>query len=385
MNNTEAHKLESKRRMKIMLMASGLLFGGIILFKIVSMLIMTFIMKNHEEIAAVSTTKVAYAPWQPQLKAVGSTRAIFKGVNVTTELAGMVREIYFTPGQIVKKGDLLVQLNADTEQGTLAALKAQQKLAEITYHRDKAQFAISAVSKQALDNDEYNLKNLTGQVASQEATVQKKAIRAPFSGKLGIATVNYGQFLNPGDKIVSLQQLDPIWVDFTVPQENLPQLSQGMPATVKIDGLPQSIFQGKISAIDPVTDPNTRNVTLEATIPNPALTLLPGMFGRVTIDTGKPSNYLTLPQTAISYNPYGDIVYIVHHHKKFWHEEDSVEQAFIETGDARGDQIIVTKGLKVGDEVVTSGQLKLKNGSRVKINNTISISNSITPDTPDDR
>ena len=377
---TDAINIETKRRMQIMLIGVTVVFGIIFLYKIITGMIFNFLMNHRSHIVTVSTIKVSTTPWQPQITAVGSTRAVFKGVNVTTELAGMVRDIYFTPGQFVKQGTLLVQLNDATEQGQLAALKASAALALITFKRDTAQFAVSAVSKQTLDNDEGNLKNLNGQVVASAATAAKKAIRAPFSGQLGVAYVNYGQYLNPGDKVASLQQLDPIWVDFTVPQEQAPELSLNLPVQIKVDGIKEKTYNGRITAIDPAVDQNTRNVTVEATILNSNLQLRPGMFTRVVVNTGKPVTYLTIPQAAISYNPYGDIVYIVKHtHRHFRKDILTVEQSFVITGETRGDQITILKGLKINDEIVTAGQLKLKNNTQVEINNSIVPSDSPNP------
>ncbi|HLB57615.1 MAG TPA: efflux RND transporter periplasmic adaptor subunit, partial [Gammaproteobacteria bacterium] len=201
---------QMKKRMKIMLLCVGILFGSIFLYKIVMGLVFSyFVGKNRSPIVTVSTTVVSYAMWQPELYASGSTRAI-QGVNVTTQLGGMVEKIYFTPGATVKQGDLLVQLNANSDIGQLQALQASEELAKITYKRDKLQYAAKAISKETLDTDAANVKNFQGQVDAQAATVAKKTILAPFSGRLGVSEINEGQYLNPGDAVVTLQQLDPI-------------------------------------------------------------------------------------------------------------------------------------------------------------------------------
>jgi len=334
---------------------------------------------------------VPASPWQPKLQSTGSLRAI-NGVNVTTELAGMVQKIYFIPGAMVKAGTLLVQLNADAEIGQLHSLQAQAALANITYQRDKAQFAVRAVSKQTVDADFQNLRSLQGQVAQQAATVAKKAIRAPFTGRLGINNVNLGQYLNPGDKIVTLQALDPIYVDFYVPQQKLIQLAVGQSVEVMSDVYPKRVFKGKITTVNPALETTTRNVEVEATLANPRYELNPGMFALVNVIVGKPKNYLTVPQTAISYNSYGNIVYVLKKQDKDKTDKDKngkpifmAEQVFVTTGETRGDQITVLKGLKQGDTVVTSGQLKLKNKSLVTVNNAVVPENSPNPVTPNER
>jgi membrane fusion protein (multidrug efflux system) len=370
-----------KKRMVIMLISLGILFGGIFGYKLFMGLMMKRYMATMQAPAVtVSTMKVGYSDWTANQKAVGSLRAIV-GVNVTTELAGMVQKIYFAPGATVKEGTVLVQLNADAEKGQLHALQAQSELAKITYRRDKAQFAVHAVSKQTVDTDEWNLKNLMGQVEQQAATVEKKTIRAPFNGRLGISYVNPGQYLNVGDKVATLQTLDPIYIDFYMPQQALAYLKLGQSVNVTSDTYPGQKFTGKITTIDPLVDTNTRNVEIEATLPNPNFELIPGMYASVEVTTGEPKRFLTLPQSAVSFNPYGDIVFIVNQAGKDDKDKPvyKVSQVFVTTGDARGDQIQILKGLKEGQTVVTSGQLKLKNGSRVVINNSIQPTDNPSP------
>ncbi|VEG90209.1 efflux RND transporter periplasmic adaptor subunit [Legionella spiritensis] len=369
-----------QKRMIIMLVGVAILFGGIFLYKGIMGLIIKKAMKSQERIISVSTMKVGYSSWTPETSASGSLRAI-RGVNVTTELAGMVQTIHFKPGSSVRKNDLLVQLNADNEIARLHSLQANAALARTTYLRDKAQYAVRAVSKQTLDNDEANLKSYRAQVAEQAAIVAKKTIRAPFSGRLGINNVNPGQYVNPGDSVVMLQTLDPIYVDFFVPQQSIAKLQVGQVVVLTTDAFPGKSFRGKITTINPAADVGTRNIEVEATIANPDEALLPGMFGHVTIPTGKPSPFLTVPQTAISFNPYGNIVYIVRQSGKGKQGDPvlTVKQHFVMTGETRGEQIQILKGLKEKDEIVTSGQLKLKNDSRVAINNTIKLPDNPSP------
>lgn len=374
-----------KKRMRIMLILMAILFGGIFLYKyVIQYIIKQSIAKNKNPIVIVSAMQVAFASWQPSLSAIGSLRAI-RGVDVTAQLAGMVQQIYFTPGSTVTKDDVLVQLNADTDVAQLQSLKANAELARITYDRDKAQFAVRAISKQQLDVDLQNLRSLRAQVEAQETIVKKKSISAPFTGRLGINYVNPGQFINPGDRVVTLQTLDPIYADFYMPQQNIAKLMLGQKVEVTVDAFVGKIFTGKITTINPAVDVNTRNVEVEATLANSDFLLLPGMFAQIKVLIGDPVQYLTLPQTAVSFNPYGQLVYIL---QKSPNKEDKdvliAKQTFVTTGDVRGDQVAILQGLKAGDTVVTSGQLKLKNNSRVTINNSVVPLNQVNPITPDE-
>ena len=367
-------KITMTKPMRIMLICVGILFGTIILVKGVKFfLFKRYMAANQSPVITVSAMKAGYSLWNPELKASSSTRAI-RGVSVTTELAGMVQTIYFKPGAIVKEGTVLVQLNADSDTALLRSLEASAELAQTVYDRDKGQYEAKAISKATLDFDAADLKSKQAQVAQQAAIVKKKTIVAPFSGRLGISAVNPGQYLNPGDKVVTLQQLDPIYVDFYVPQQALVRLKVGQVVNVTVDSFPGKIFTGKITTIDPIVDVNTRNVQVEATVANPKMEIVPGMFASAVVQTGAPQKYLTLPHTAVTFNSYGDIIYIVKPTKPL-----TVTQTFVVTGETRGDQIMILKGLKEGEMVVTSGQLKLKNGSRVNIDNKVVPANNPKP------
>ncbi|MDB5829998.1 MAG: efflux transporter periplasmic adaptor subunit [Variovorax sp.] len=363
----------------------------------------------------VSTVKAQTLEWQPQLASVGTLVAV-RGVDVTTEIAGLVRSLNFKSGQEVKVGELLVQLNADSDVAQLASLQAAAELSATTLKRDQAQLAGQAVSQAVVDNDLADLKSKRALVAQQQALVAKKTIRAPFSGRLGITTVNPGQYLNPGDKIVTLQTIDPIYIDFSLPQKQLAGLSVGQVVNVATDGFVGELFPGKINAINSKVDPTTRNVLVEATIANPQRRLLPGMFARANVDVGEKKQYLTLPQTAITYNPYGSTVFILKPveqvpaagapnanaapkgEKEAKDEKKEAkpaapalppgtlvaQQVFVTTGETRGDQVSILKGIAEGQDVVTSGQLKLKNGTPVVVDNTVQPANSPNP-TPQEK
>ena len=339
----------------------------------------------------VTTTKVQALEWQPQLAAVGSVTPV-RGVDVTTEIAGQVREINFKSGQDVHKGDVLVQLNDDTDRAQLLSLKAASDLAAVVLKRDKGQLDAQAIAQAQVDSDAADLKSKQALAAQQQAVIDKKAIRAPFSGKLGITTVNPGQYLNPGDKIVTLQTIDPIYVDFNVPQKEIGNLTMGQVVNVTTDGFPGVQFPGKITAVSPKVDTTTRNIVVEATFANPKRQILPGMFANALVDVGDKKHYLTLPQTAITYNPYGSTVFVVQTAEEAAASAKAasapapaassgyfVQQAFVTTGETRGDQVAILKGLKEGQTVVTSGQVKLKNGTWITVDNTISPANSPNP------
>jgi membrane fusion protein (multidrug efflux system) len=348
----------------------------------------------------VTATQVKALEWQPQLAAVGTVVAV-RGVDVTTEIAGLVREIRFKSGQDVKKGEVLVQLNDDADRAQLVSLQAAADLAQTTLKRDQAQFEAQAIAQAVVDADAADLRSKRALVAQQEATIAKKSIRAPFSGKLGITTVNPGQYLNPGDKIVTLQTIDPVYVDFSLPQKQVAGLAVGQVVNATTDSYPGVQFPGRITAISPKVDPDTRNVVVEGTFSNPKRQLLPGMFANAAVDVGEKKHYLTLPQTSITYNPYGSTVFVV----MTADEADAaaraasgasgaapvktaaasggsnlvVRQQFVTTGDTRGDQVAVLSGLKEGQTIVTTGQVKLKNGTPVAIDNSVVPANSPNP------
>ncbi len=282
---------------------------------------------------------------------------------------------------------MLIQLNADADIAQLHAFEAAAELAAVVLERDKAQLAAQAVSQAQVDGDTADLKAKRALAAQQAAAVAKKTIRAPFSGKLGITTVNPGQFLNPGDKIVTLQTIDPIYIDFYQPQKQIAGLALGMAVNVSSDAFPGQTFSGKITSISPKIDVATRNVQVQATIANPKRRLLPGMSARVSVDSGEKQRHLTLPQTAITYNPYGSTVFIVKpgEQKDAKGERGKVaQQVFVTTGETRGDQVAILKGLQEGQEVVSSGQLKLQSGAPVAIDNAVQPANSPNP-TPQER
>jgi membrane fusion protein, multidrug efflux system len=334
----------------------------------------------------VSATKASYSQWQPKIEAIGSLRAV-KGADLSLEVSGVVDSIAFNSGDDVAEGAPLLKLRSDDDAAKLDSLKATAELNQITYDRDQKQFKLQAVSQATLDTDSANLKNANAQVAQQQAILDKKSLRAPFAGHLGIRAVDLGQYLAAGTAIVTLQALDPIFLDFFVPQQAVDQVKLGQTVTVKVDAYKDQTFPGEISAVNPKVDASSRNVQIRATLKNADHRLLPGMYATVEIATGAPQNYITLPQTTITYNPYGNTVYIVDNKTGAAGDKAQLiaRQTFVTLGPTRGDQVAVVKGVNDGDMIVTAGQIKLHNGSTVVIDNTITPTADAVPSVPLDR
>lgn len=369
------------KRMLIMLIIVGVIFGGIFGFKgFQSYMMKKYMSAGSDPAVTVSTVSAVMDEWQPQISAVGSLRAA-RGVDIASEIAGIVQTVNCKSGDNVKAGQTLLQLNADSDIAQLQTLSAARDLSQSVYERNKKQFIAQAVSKASLDADAADLKVKLAQVAQQEALLRKKTISAPFAGRLGIFSVNPGQYLNPGDKIVTLQALDSIYIDFYLPQQELSRVASGQAVVAVTDTYPDKKFNGRISAINPKVDLQTRNVRIEAVVANPRHELLPGMYATIKVQAGKSNRYLTIPRTAVTFNPYGETVYIVEEKGKTKDGKPSLfaRQTFVTLGPARGDQVAVLKGIKEGERVVSSGQLKLKSGSPVVINNTVQPLNDANP------
>lgn len=369
------------KRMLIMLVLVGVVLGGLFGFK-------AFVGGKIKEAMAgmanmpqtVSAVKAGSSDWQPRINAVGSLRAV-RGADLSLEVPGVVEEISFQSGDEAKAGQVLLRLRNDDEVARLESLEATAQLAQITYDRDVKQLKAQAISQAVVDNDAANLRNAKAQVATQKAIVDKKTLRAPFAGKLGLRQVDLGQFLAAGTVIATLQSLDPIFVDFLLPQQAVAQLSVGQSVKAKVDAFPGREFVGKITAINPKIETASRNIQVRATLPNDDQKLLPGMFATVELETGTAQNLVTLPQTAVSYNPYGSLVYIVDDKNKDAGGKPQLvaRQVFVTTGATRGDQVAILKGVADGDMVVTSGQVKLRNGVPLIIDNRIVPTNDAAP------
>jgi membrane fusion protein, multidrug efflux system len=361
------------KRMVIMLVAVAVVFGGIFGFQAFkTVMIKKFITALSNPPQTISAAKAATSEWQSTIEAIGSLRAV-KGADLSLEVSGVVESISFNSGDDVGEGAQLLKLRTADDVARLNSLQAMAELSDITYERDQKQFKMQAVSQATLDTDAANLKNAKAQVAQQQAIIDKKLLRAPFSGHLGIRAVDLGQYLGPGTVIVTLQALDPIFVDFFVPQQSVDRVQLGQTVTVKVDAFKDKNFTGEISAINPKVDLGNRNVQIRATLKNADHKLLPGMYATVDITTGAPKTYVTLPQTAITYNPYGDTVYVVESKGKDAEGKPQLtaRQTFITLGPTRGDQVAILKGIEESDMIVTAGQIKLHNGSVVLIDNSV--------------
>ena len=417
-------RVESGKKPKTWKRMTLMIIGVIVLIAIIAGVKVMQVMKMMAGFgppppSVVSTTKVTSENWQPELKAVGSLRAV-RGADLSLDIAGLVTEVNVKSGDDVKEGQVLLQLRSTEDEAQLRQLEAAASLAEVTFNRAKQQLAVQAVSKADYDAASADLKGKQAAVAQQRVNVARKQLRAPFAGRAGIVTVNPGTYLASGTVIVTVQQTDPVFADFFMPQKNLSQLKVGQKVALSLDAYPGKAFEGTLSAISSKVDDQTRNVQIEATVPNSDHVLVPGMFANVAVQVGEEKKYLTLPQTAVVYNPYGETVYVVRKKSDFdkaqaesqksaaasaqkaeakpadakkddkkaapakdEKKEDPdqlvVEQAFVTTGGTRGDQVAITKGLEEGTEVVTSGQIKLKNGAPIKIDNSVQPANNPNP------
>jgi membrane fusion protein, multidrug efflux system len=330
----------------------------------------------------VSTTTAREQPWQPALSAVGTLRAA-NGADLAMDVAGLVTGVNLKSGQDVKQGQVLVQLRDGDDVAQLQQLEAAAQLSQLTFERARKQLAAQAISKADYDTAAADLKGRQAAVAQQKVVVAKKQLRAPFAGRAGIITTSPGDYLSAGTAVVTLQQLDPLFVDFYVPQSELGRLQVGQAVNLKLDAYADRGFTGKLSAISPKVDLGTRNVQVEATVPNHDKALTPGMFAKVSVDVGNEQPRLTLPQAAIVYNPYGDTVYVVQPSKgkddKGQPLPPTVKQTFVTVGETRGDQVAILKGIEPGTVVVTSGQIKLKNDAPIAIDNRVKPADSAHP------
>jgi len=318
--------------------------------------------------------------WAPVLTSIGSVSAV-QGAVVSAELGGTVAEVGFESGALAKKGDVLLKLDTSSETAQMHTAEADLELARANLQRSRDLAARKVVSKSELDAAESAFGQKQGTVDNMRSMTGKKEVRAPFDGQLGIRQVNVGQMINAGQQVVSLQALDPVYVDFALPQQQLPKLAPGFDARVQTDALPGREFKGKLTAINSMVDAVTRNVTLQATLDNSDHALRPGMFVKVDIVLPETGKTLVIPGSAISYAPYGDSVFVIEKKKdeKTGKESQTIRQAFVRVGEARGDLVSIIKGLKAGDQVVSTGVFKLRNGMAVTINNDLAPKPELNP------
>jgi membrane fusion protein (multidrug efflux system) len=332
----------------------------------------------------VTAFEVHMESWESLLTSVGSLEAV-QGVMVTAELTGKVVNIAFEPGAKVRAGDLLLQQDISSEAAQLRAAEAEVALAKITLERTRKLLTGKTVSQSQYDNADAQYKQAAAQVDNIRAAISKKTIRAPFAGRLGIRLVNLGQILNEGEAIVSLQSLDPIFVNFFLPQQQLEQIQPGFTVRVTTDALPDKIIEGKITAINPAVDAATRNIQVQATVVNPRERLRPGMFVNVAVVLPAQDKVLAIPATAVLYATYSDSVFVVEEKKSEKNSQPGkiVRQQFVRLGEKRGDFIAVSSGLKENETIVSTGVFKLRNGQAVVVDNTLAPEFKLMPITND--
>ncbi|HEV3285404.1 MAG TPA: efflux RND transporter periplasmic adaptor subunit [Steroidobacteraceae bacterium] len=409
---TRADRPSTTRRMVIMIVAVLGLIGLIAGIKVLMIMKMIAGMKPPPPVV-VSTAKASYQQWQPQLRAVGTLRAA-RGADLALDVAGLVTAVNVKSGDEVKAGQVLLQLRDSEDVAELVQLQAQLNLARVTFKRAQDQLAVKVIAQADYDTAAADLKVKEAAVAQQQVIVSKKQLRAPFGGRVGIVTVNPGAYLDSGNMVLTLQQLDPVYVDFYVPQKVLADLHNGQKVALTLDAFAGKVFPGTLNAISPKVDTDTRNVQVEAEVPNPDRVLTPGMFVNVSVDVGTEQRYLTLPQTAVVYNPYGETVYVVTTKADFDKQQAAAavennsgpdsrpakpapakgpqlpadapvaQLQFVTSGLTRGDQVAILSGVREGVEVVTSGQIKLKAGSPLRVDNSVRPADSPSP-TPQER
>ena len=328
----------------------------------------------------VTSAEAKKADWQPMLTAIGSVSAV-QGAMISAELAGTVREINFQSGALVKKGDVLLKMDVSPEEAQLRSAQADKELAKNDLDRARDLAARKVISAAEFDAAQSKYAQKKAAMENIQSTIDKKQIRAPFDGTAGIRAVNPGQMVKVGDPLVSLQTMGQVYFDFAFPQQQLAQVKQDLPVKVTTDALPSREFDGKLTAINSSIDPATRNVTLQATLDNPDNALRAGMFGRIKVLLPKNNPTLFVPATAVSYAPFGNSVYVIEKKKddKTGDESLALRQQFIRTGETRGDFVAVTEGLKAGDQIVSTGVFKLRNGMNVVVDNKLAPKAELAP------
>lgn len=367
------------KRMILMLGVMGVLLTalGFIKFKKVESAVQASAFQPPPE--SVTSIVAQREQWPATMAVIGTMEAV-QGVTVSADLPGSVARINFESGQSVHAGDLLVELDTRQERAQLAALEAQRDLARVNFARMQKLVDEGVISRQEYDQATAQQKQTEANVGEIRATIERKTIRAPFSGILGIRKVNLGQYLSAGSPVVPLQALNPIYVNFGVPQQSAAQVHVGRNLRVTSEDLAGQVFTGRVTALDSVVDEATRNVQIQATLSNPEGKLRPGMFVQVEVVSGASRAVITLPASAVNYAPYGDSVFVITDLKdpkgKTYR---GVRQQFVKVEGSRGDQVAVVSGLNPGDEVVTSGVFKLRNGAAVQVNNKVQPGNNPAP------
>ena len=380
--STAKRKPNATLRWVLMLVGVVVVFGGVFAIKAMFARQTNAFFDNMPQPAVAVSSYIAKTQrWTDNGEAVGTFVAI-NGTDITTEAGGVIRAIEFQPGQRVSAGTVLVRLNTANEEATLNALETSAKLASVQAQRWQQLGKDKLVSLDDVQQRVAGAASARAQVEAQRALIAQKTIRAPFTGVLGLRKVNLGQFVAPGAAMVSLQQLDPIFLDFSLPEQQVGKMIEGIAVRASVDALPGQAFDGRITAVESQIDASTRNFKAQATFQNPDGVLRPGSFAKVTFALGGERDVLVIPQTAVSFNPYGNAVFVISKIARKPGEKDMqgkdltgdkliVKQRFIKTGATQGDLIVVTDGLKAGEQIVTSGLLKLRNDAEVTINDAI--------------
>lgn len=361
-------------RLIIVALLLGLVFGSIFGWKAYQQRqVAERLAARGTSAVTVSTAIATTESWARKINTVGSLRAV-QGVEVSAEVSGVVAEISFSSGSSVEVGTQLLQLDNTAEAAELRSLDAQLELARQDYERAKGLSIKTLLSQAQLDRTKSVLDSLEARAEEQQALIARKSIQAPFSGVLGIREINLGEYLSPGTPIVTLQQLDPIFADFTVPERYLSSLAVEQVIEVEVAAFPAEVFQGKISAISPKVESRTRNIELQATLQNSDTRLRPGMFARVAVILGSANKVITLPRTAVEFLPYGNSVFIIEK------EGDTltVHRRQVTTGRVLGTRVEIIKGIESGEQAVSTGQLKLRNGQPIQIDNSVELTGGAT-------
>ena len=357
------------KRLLVVIVCLGAVFGGIAYLKYKQFRQFQAQMSQPRAPATVASAQVRTETWQSSLRAVGSLVAV-NGTEVTTEVAGIVDNIRFKSGQVVGKGAVLVNLDDTVDRATLLGLQADQRLAEVQFRRAADLLPRRAVSQSDFDAAKATYDSARAKVKEQRAKVDKKSIRAPFSGLLGIRRVNLGEFLSPGTAVVELNALDPIYVDYSLPERYFRQLTPGQRVEVRLDAYPGETFRGKVTAIDSGVAKGTRTINVRAMLPNIEQRLRPGMFAEVQTLEGRTRDVQTVPRTAVSFNTYGDFVYVIESGKD---GHLTARRRQVQTGEVRQGRVVITKGLQAEERVVRSGLVKLRDGQAVQIDNSVKL------------
>ncbi|RUO38305.1 efflux transporter periplasmic adaptor subunit [Aliidiomarina shirensis] len=356
-------KASVTKRMVLMLVLSIIVFGLIFGLKAVG----TYSMNNFFDnmpapTATITATEVSEETWREQTTSIGSFRAV-NGTHLSAQVGGVITSIQFENGTAVEEGDVLVTLDTDIDEAERARLAAQLEIARTEAERLKPLAESQNISESDVARAESEVAQVSAALQAQDALIRQKTIRAPFSGTLGIRQVNLGEYVAPGTPLVSLQSTDPIYLNFTLPEQRIADVHLGMAITASVDAYQNELFTGEITALAPQVQESTRSIEIQASFANAEAKLMPGMFSRVALDIAEPRSVLVIPRTAVQFNPFGNVVYVIS-----GDDELQVQQRLIKTGQVQGDLIEVSEGLELGERIATSGLLKLRNNAAVKIN-----------------